>query len=32
MQLDISDESLLTYEALASSVRLHIIRLLSEKK
>lgn len=32
MQLDISDQSLSTYEALASSVRLHIIRLLSEKK
>lgn len=31
MQLDISDDSLSVYEALASSVRLKIIRLLSER-
>lgn len=31
MQLDISENSLHVYEALASSVRLHILRLISEK-
>ena len=32
MQLDISQDSLPVYEALASSVRLTIIQLLSKKK